>query len=187
MLLRAIVRDEQTIELLNEAMLKEIPIPPGDVITMHHDVKDSLATPEEFCVRHIQVDSVDAANNIRSKLEQGANFSKLAVQHSTDTASAGAGGDVGCFERNHSTAQSKFEEAVFAAVEGQLVGPVESRLGHHVLVVYEHKTPYTPTLNEAYAEIERELALEQLPERLQALVSGSGIDVRPDTFRVSTD
>ncbi len=56
-----------------------------------------------------------------------------------------------------------------------------------MFIVYEHKMPRAPTLNEAYAQIERELALEQLTQRLQALVSDSGIRVYPDTFRVSTD
>lgn len=186
-LLRGIVRDEQTIELLTEVMLKEIQIPPGDVITMHHDMKDRLATTEEICVRHIQSDSVDAASGIRAELEQGADFAELAVLRSTDAASADKGGDLGCFERSHSVSRSEFEKAAFAAEEGQLVGPIASDIGHHVLVVYEHKMPRAPTLNEAYAQIERELALEQLPGRLQALVSDSGISVHAETFRVSTD
>ncbi len=186
-LLRRVVRDEQTIELLTEAMLKEIQIPPGDVITMHHDVRDAIATLEEVCVRHIQVDSLVAANDIREGLEQGADFAKLAAEHSTDAASAGIGGDLGCFERSHSVSRSEFEEAAFAAEKGRLTGPVASRFGHHILVVYEHNMPRRPTLNEAYAQIERELALEQLPERLQALIADSGISVHPDSFRVSTD
>ncbi len=186
-LMRRVVRDEQTIALLSEAMLQDIRIPPGDVITMHHDVKDSLATPEEICVRHIQTGSAAAANDVRAELELGADFTELAIEHSTDAASAGNGGDLGCFERSYSASRSEFEKAAFTAEEDQLVGPVESRLGHHVFIVYEHKMPRASTLNEAYAQIERELALEQLPQRLQALVSGSGIRVYPDTFRVSTD
>ena len=186
-LMRRVIRDEQTIALLSEAMLLDIRIPPGDVITMHHDVKDSLATPEEICVRHIQTDSADATNDVRAELELGADFTELAIEHSTDATSAGNGGDLGCFERSHPASRSEFEKAAFAAEEDQLVGPVESRLGHHVFIVYEHKMPRAPTLNEAYAQIERELALEQLPQRLQALVSDSGIRVYPDTFRVSTD
>ena len=186
-LMRRVIRDEQTIALLSDAMLQDIRIPPGDVITMHHDVKDSLATPEEICVRHIQSDSADAANDVRAELELGADFTELAIERSTDAASAGNGGDLGCFERSYSASRSEFEKAAFAAEEGKLVGPVESWLGHHVFIVYEHKMPRAPTLNEAYAQIERELALEQLPGRLQALVAESGISVHSDTFRVSTD
>lgn len=186
-LLRAVVRDEQIIELLSEAMLKEIQIPPGDVITMHHDVKDSIATPEKFCVRHVQVATLNEANDIRTQLEQGEDFGNVAIQRSIDAESASNGGDMGCFERVYSVARSAFEKAVFAAEEGQLVGPVESEFGQHILVVYRHDFPHVPTLDEAYAEIERALALEQLPARLQAFVSASDIDVYPDALRVSSE
>ena len=186
-LLRRVVRDELTVELLTEIMLQEIRIPPGDVITMHHDVKDSLASHEDFCVRHVQVDSVATAADIRTKLEKGANFADVAASYSTDTTSAEKGGDLGCFKRVYSGSRTAFEKAVFAAEEGQLVGPVESELGQHIIVVYKHTMPRAPTLDEAYAEIERELALEQLPSRLQVLVTDSGIDIYPDAFRVTSD
>lgn len=186
-LLRDIVRDEQTIRLLNEVMIKEIRVPPGDVITVHHDVKDSLATPEEVCVRHIQADSYDAAKAIRSELEKGADFAELAEARSTDAASVKNGGDLGCFERSQSAVRSAFEKAAFAAAEGELTGPVESRFGHHVMVVYQHKMPRAPTLNEAYVQIERDLALEELPRRIQALVKDSGIRVNASNYSVAKD
>lgn len=186
-MLRQVVRNEKTIELLTEHMLQEIKIPPGDVITLHHDIKDTLATPEEVCVRHIQTASLESANDILGELEQGASFEELAMSRSTDAASAATGGDLGCFERGHSAARSAFEKAAFAAEEGELTGPVESRFGHHILIVYEHRMPRAPTLNEAYKEIERELALEQLPQRIQTLVGNSGIRVYPDRFRIATE
>ena len=42
--------------------------------------------------------------------------------------------------------------------------------------------PREPTLNEAYAQIERDLALEKLPERLQALIEDSGVRVYADRY-----
>ena len=181
-LLRTVVRDEETVELLTEVMLQEIRIPPGDVITLHHDVKDQLATAEEVCVRHIQTESIAAAERIRAALEAGSSFAVLAAAHSTDKASADLGGDLGCFGRGPSGYRSEFERAAFLAEEGAVVGPVASRFGQHVLIVYEHRTPRAPTLNEAYAMIERDLALEQLPERLQALISDSGVSVYPENY-----
>ena len=179
------MRDEETVKLLTEVMLQEIRIPPGDVITLHHDVKDQLATAEEVCVRHIQTDSIQTAEDILAALDAGANFAELAQEHSTDEASAGTGGDLGCFERGAAGFRSDFERAAFLAEVDKVVGPVGSRFGQHVLVVYEHRMPRPPTLNEAYAMIERDLALEQLPERLQALVSDSGISVYPENFRAT--
>lgn len=186
-LLRQVVRDEKTVELLTEHLLQEIKIPPGDVITLHHDVKHSLATPEEACVRHIQLASREEAIETKAELEQGASFEALAKSRSTDMASAASGGDLGCFERSHSAGRSDFEKAAFAADEDELTGPVESGFGYHLLIVYEHKLPREPTLNEAYAEIEREIALDKLPERIQALVDSSGVIIHADRFTAAAE
>lgn len=180
--LHRIVRDEQTVEQVTEALLQEIKIPPGDVVTLHHDIKDTLATPEEVCVRHIQLGSAEDALAVRSDLEAGADFAKLAAERSTDKASAAGGGDLGCFERGPAGPRTEFERAAFAADEGELVGPVESRFGHHLLVVYEHRMPRAPTLNEAYVQIERELAMEQLPGRISTLIENSGLRVYPERY-----
>ena len=179
-LLEQVIREEETVELLTEQILREIKIPPGDVITLHHDAKHLLATPEEVCMRHIQVDDAVVAEKLRAELQHGANFARLAEAHSTDAASAANGGDLGCFERGPAGPRTEFERVAFDADEGEIVGPVESRFGYHVLVVYEHRMPREPTLNEAYAQIERELALEQLPQRIQALVDQSGIELYLD-------
>lgn len=181
--LRQIIRDEESVRRLTEHVLKEIVVPPGDVITLHHDIKDSLATPEQACVRHIQLESEDEALAVLKELQNGAEFTKRATERSTDTASAATGGDLGCFERGHSVARSEFEKAAFRATVGELSGPVESRFGHHILLVYERKMPRTQTLNEAYAQVERELALEQLPQRMQSLLANSGIQTYPERFR----
>lgn len=183
--LHRIVREEQTVAQVTEALLREVKIPPGDVVTLHHDIKDTLATPEEVCVRHIQLGSPEEAATVRAALEAGADFAKLATVHSTDKASAAGGGDLGCFERGPAGPRSEFERAAFAAAEGELVGPVESRFGHHLLVVYEHRMPRAPTLNEAYVQIERELAMEQLPGRISTLVDNSGLRVYPDRYAKS--
>lgn len=181
-LLDDVLRAEQTVELLTEHMLREIRVPTGDVITLHHDAKHLLATPEEVCLRHIQVADEDSARALLARIEAGAEFAELAAAHSSDAASASAGGDLGCFERGPAGPRTAFERAAFAADEGEAVGPVESRYGFHVLVVYEHRMPREPTLNEAYAEIERELALEELPERMQALLESSGVRVHADRY-----
>ncbi len=181
-LLEEVVRDEQTVELLTEHMLREIKIPPGDVITLHHDAGHVLATPEEVCVRHIQLAEVQTAKSVLAELQNGADFAALAAKYSTDQATSAAGGDLGCFERGAAGPRTEFERAAFAAEENRPTGPVASRFGQHVLLVYEHKMPREPTLNEAYAQIERDLALEKLPQRIQALIERSGLQVYPDRF-----
>jgi parvulin-like peptidyl-prolyl isomerase len=183
-ILREIVRDEKTVQGLTELMLREISIPPGDVVTLHHDIKHTLITPEQVCLRHVQTDDIESAQQILAALENDADFSELASRHSTDQASAGNGGDVGCFQKGHGAAKSKFEEAAFAAKKG-IVGPVESEFGYHVIEIYDYKPPHEMTLNEAFNDIERELKREKLPTRVNALISESGIRTYPKNFTVS--
>lgn len=186
-LLRRLVRDEKLVEVVTEHLLQEIRIPAGDVITMHHDTKHLLTTPEEVCVRHIQLTSAANANDVLAKLKEGADFAALARERSRDEATAAAGGDLGCFARSSAASRSAFEKAAFAAREGEITGPVESQLGHHVLVVYDRRASRQPTLNEAYAEVERELALEKLPESIKTLVDNSGINIYADRFAVAPE
>lgn len=184
-LLRQIVQDEKMVQSLTEQILQEIVIPPGDVVTLHHDIKHTLMTPEEVCFRHIQSASAEAAEEILVALEHGADFAKLATDRSTDETSAGTGGDLGCFQKGHSAANSEFEKAAFAAKKGSVVGPVQSEFGYHVIKVYERKASHELTLNEAYDDIERELKHEQLPRRINALISESGIKLYPENFVAS--
>lgn len=185
-LLRRIVRDEQTIKLVTEQLLEEIVIPPGDVVTLHHDIKHTLITPEEVCIRHIQLDSAEEAKQVLAELESGSDFEELALKRSADADTAAGGGDLGCFHKGPTeAAKTEFEKAAFAARKIGLVGPVESELGHHVISVYSYKAPHELTLNEAYADVERELKHEQLPNRINALITESGIKTYPENFAAS--
>jgi parvulin-like peptidyl-prolyl isomerase len=180
--LRQIIHDEKVNQVLTEQLLEEIIIPPGDVVTLHHDIKHTLMTPEEVCVRHIQLATVEAAEQIILDLGNDADFAELASNRSGDEATAGNGGDFGCFQKGHSEAGSEFEGAAFEAKKGSIVGPVKSGLGYHVIQVYEHRAAHETTLNEAYDEIERELKHEQLPNRISALVRESGVKTYPENF-----
>lgn len=180
-LLQQIVRDEQTVAALTSLLLDEIEVPPGDVITFHHDMQEQLASPEQVCIRHVQLRTPEAAQEVRDALLGGADFARVAALHSTDADSAKSGGNLGCFARSAS-ARTAFEQAAFSAEENAIVGPVASTLGYHVLQVYERKPRRVPTLNEAYDEIEDELAREQLPETIALLVTRSGVKTFPENL-----
>jgi peptidyl-prolyl cis-trans isomerase C len=69
----------------------------------------------------------------------GANFEEIAKKYS-DGPTKDRGGDLGTFSRGRMV--KPFEDAAFAAKAGDLVGPVETQFGYHVIKVYE-KTPET--------------------------------------------
>jgi parvulin-like peptidyl-prolyl isomerase len=73
------------------------------------------------------------ANAIFAKAKSGSDFAELARTNSTDQGSAVNGGDVGFFGKGQMV--QPFEEAAFAAGVGQVVGPVESQFGYHIIKV----------------------------------------------------
>ncbi len=60
------------------------------------------------------------------------NFSELAKQYSSDSSTADNGGDLGTFPRGAIQIEP-FEQAVFATQAGQIVGPVETPYGYHII------------------------------------------------------
>lgn len=59
------------------------------------------------------------------------NFGTLAKEHSTDPSGKTNGGDLGVFGRGMMV--KAFEDAVFAAEAGQIIGPVETEFGYHII------------------------------------------------------
>jgi len=74
------------------------------------------------------------AEELRAQIQGGQlSFAEAARQHSQDPGSAQRGGDLGFFSRGQMV--RPFEEAAFAAQPGQIVGPVESEFGVHLIEV----------------------------------------------------
>ncbi len=59
------------------------------------------------------------------------NFSDLVKQNSTEPGARDSGGELGWFSND--TMVKEFEEAVMAAKKGEIVGPVETKFGYHLI------------------------------------------------------
>lgn len=119
---------------------------------------------EKATARHILVDSQEKAKQLMQQLRKGADFAKLAEKESTDTGSGAQGGELPEFGRGQMVPQ--FEEAVFAAKPGELVGPVKTEFGFHIIEVLDIKSGQE--LAEVEEEIRGELSQSQGGEALQA-------------------
>ncbi|WP_394170087.1 peptidylprolyl isomerase PpiC [Saccharospirillum alexandrii] len=102
-------------------------------------IKDALTTPARGKPRathasalHILVRDEKKAQEVLGKLKQGADFDKLARQHST-CPSGKRGGDLGEFKRGAMV--PAFDKAVFNGKPGELLGPVKTKFGYHVIKV----------------------------------------------------
>lgn len=75
------------------------------------------------------------AAEVIERIAAGEDFAEIATLESTDQSTAPNGGDLGVFPKNFMT--PPFDSAVFAAPVGQVVGPVKSSFGYHVIEVQE--------------------------------------------------
>ena len=96
--------------------------------------------PEFVRVSHILIrsgsDSVAALQKARDlvrRLRSGADFAELAKEYSEDPGSAVRGGDVGWGGKG--TWVKPFEQAAMRAKVGEIVGPIETQFGWHILKV----------------------------------------------------
>ena len=91
---------------------------------------------ETLRARHILLPpgQADRARALKARIESGGiSFEAAARQYSTDQSNAPAGGDLGYFGRGRMV--PAFEQAVFAAPVGEVVGPVETSFGVHLVRV----------------------------------------------------
>jgi parvulin-like peptidyl-prolyl isomerase len=73
------------------------------------------------------------ASMIYEQLQKGVPFATLAAQYSEDPGSARNGGSIGWFTKEHMVPE--FAAAVFAGKPGQVIGPVRTQFGLHIIKV----------------------------------------------------
>lgn len=91
----------------------------------------------EVRARHILVPTEAQAADLRAQIDGGADFAVLAKEHSVDFTSADRGGDLGWFAEGMMV--GPFGEAAFSSKPGEVVGPVATRFGYHVILVEDKR------------------------------------------------
>jgi parvulin-like peptidyl-prolyl isomerase len=95
------------------------------------------ASASHILIRFNQADRADAgravalADQILGELKKGVPFATLAAKYSEDPGSARNGGFVGWFTKERMVPE--FSQAVFAGKPGQIVGPVRTQFGLHII------------------------------------------------------
>jgi parvulin-like peptidyl-prolyl isomerase len=127
-----------------------------------------FTSPETRCARHIlfNKDQREQAEEVKGRLQDGGDFAQLAQEFSQDPGSAENGGDLGCLGRGETVPD--FEEAVFGAEQGEIVGPVETEFGYHVIEVTDIREEATQPLSEVEAQIRDQLTTEAQTEEFTA-------------------
>jgi parvulin-like peptidyl-prolyl isomerase len=124
--------------------------------------------------RHILLTSEADAEEVLAALDEGEDFAALAQERSEDPGSAGQGGDLGPQPRG--AWLPAFDDAVWAAEVGEVVGPVQTEAGFHVIEVLSAETLGPDDLNPAQAQ---QLTDGELEARFSAILLDTEVVVDP--------
>jgi peptidyl-prolyl cis-trans isomerase C len=129
--------------------------------------KEIAAQPpvNEVHARHILVKTKEEAEAIIKQLDGGADFQKLANEHTTDPSGKTSGGDLGYFGPGQMVPE--FEKAAMALEPGAYTKePVQTQFGWHVIKV-EDKRPQQPP---AFEQVQDQARSAVIREKYFALV-----------------
>lgn len=169
-----------------------------DIQSYYQQHQDEYRVPESATVRHILIKTptpgqdgkvdqkaVDAAKakaeDVAKQVRGGANFAELAKKFSDDPGSKDKGGELGPITRGRTVPE--FEQAAFGAKKGDIVGPVQTQYGFHIIQVQDkteaHLTPMEQVRAQIQPIVERQKqqgAAEQLARTVEAQARTQGME-----------
>jgi peptidyl-prolyl cis-trans isomerase C len=140
--------------------------------------KQMADTPpvNEIHARHILVKTKDEADAIIKQLDGGADFQKLANEHTADPGGKTTGGDLGYFGPGQMVPE--FEKAAFALEVGTYTKqPVQSQFGWHVIKVEDKRAQQPPAFDQVKEQFRSLVLREKYFELVKSLRTAAKIDI----------
>ena len=146
---------------LSPANYKNIKPSEEDVKTFYEQNPQRFTSPEERSASHILISTAGVeeakakkeADDLYANLKANPKlFNQLAKEHSDDPGSAQKGGALGFFGRG--VMVPEFEQAVFSGKKGDILPPVKSAFGFHIIRIDDIHAPTLKPMNAVRSEIE---------------------------------
>jgi peptidyl-prolyl cis-trans isomerase D len=165
------------IEYSVDKLASKLEVPQGEIEKAYEEgmKQNRWGQPEQRRASHILISAgpkddpakvkaaEDKAKAIAEQVRKNPKlFADIAKKESQDPGSGAQGGDLGFFGRGQMV--KPFEDAAFGGKKGDIIGPVKSDFGFHVIQVTDVKPAKVKSLAEAAPELEGELK-KQLAQR----------------------
>lgn len=180
--LREAIRDQLMRDLLTGELAGEIS--EADLQEIYRTEQERFT---EVRARHILLRVEDPAadaevreraQDLLGQLRDGTDFGRLARQESEDTGSAQQGGDLGFFSLGDLVPE--FAQAASGAEIGELVGPVRTQFGYHIIEVLERRAqPFEEVREQLRAQLEQQLGQGALNDFLDEALEDAVIRINP--------
>ena len=149
---------KQSEELLKDFamanIINSVRVSDEDLKEYYESHKDSFKVQPTFTASHILVESEDLAKEIKEKIDNDGDFAQLAKEYST-CPSKGQGGDLGTFQQGQMV--KEFENALIENEIGDIVGPVKTQFGYHIINIKDKTEGKVKSFEEAKNEVKQTL------------------------------
>jgi foldase protein PrsA len=122
-----------------------------DISAYYDKNKKRFAQPERRDLLVVLTKTEAQANQAKAALEDGDSFKQVAKQYSIDEASKAQGGKLPAVTEGQQ--EQAFDQAIFGAKKGELVGPVKTQFGWYVFEVDKVTPASQQTLEESKESI----------------------------------
>jgi peptidyl-prolyl cis-trans isomerase D len=146
----------------------------ADLRTYYDQHPADYTHEEQVRARHIllrvgdersEEEAKGAMERIRQRLAAGEDFAKIATGVSEDPGSKASGGDLGFFGRGRMI--KEFEDAAFAGAVGDLVGPVRTAFGLHLLKIEGKNAGGQIPFEQVKAQLQARVQAEQAQQNAE--------------------
>jgi len=148
--------------------------PSDSEIKARYDQNYAGKSTTEYKARHILVKDEAKAKELIAKLDEGADFAKLAKENSTGPTGKN-GGDLGWFDASQMV--KPFADAVKTLQKGHYSKtPVKTQFGWHVILLEDTRETPPPSLETVKAKISTKLQQEALANYMKGLREKSKLE-----------
>lgn len=159
--------------VLGEKLVKDTPVTDEELKALFEENAAELDTVH---AAHILVEKEELAKEILAKVKAGGDFAALAKKHSLDPGSKDKGGDLGSAPRGRYVPE--FDKAVFAGKPGEIVGPVKTEFGYHIIKIID-RASFESVKDSMRAQAGQRVGADRLKVELGKAIGDTGLTVNP--------
>jgi peptidyl-prolyl cis-trans isomerase C len=143
----------------------------------YYEVNKLRYSTDQVHAQHILVsDEKQARDLLKQAKAEGADFEALAEKNSKDPSAKNNRGDLGFFGRDRMVAE--FTDAAFRAGEGEVVGPVKTSYGYHIIKVVQKKSGKPLEYGEVELRVKNDMRQELVSQYLSKLKTTAKVEYK---------
>ena len=192
---KELIRNQNIMQAVQEDIIKDVTVSDDDIQIYYDENKDSEFTESAGAiVAHILVadknddgsidfdKSLEKANELKAKIDAGADFAEVAKESSVDTGTAVNGGSLGFVEYNSTQYVTEFMDGFKGLKEGEVSEPVKSDYGYHIIKATGLKDAVVKPLDDVKDEIKSKIEQQKQGEAFDAKIEEWKKSIKVKTY-----